>query len=178
MVSIELDENGGPSRAGYSGHAGGFVRPWAAVEKHNERPVVYVARGSHAAYFEHDARGHRTNSLPSRKGLPEPLQSGFDSFTRGFQETAWFLRLQDRTASNTPDSSSTPDTGILVDPQLIVLPSRDELGANPEFWWMRLDCAWGSSHLRFFGSVAPDPPWGQALKWQTPAAWFEGLVEG
>jgi hypothetical protein len=177
MVAIELGEDEQPLRAGYSGHASGFVRPWATVEKQGDRPVVYVARGSHAAYFSHNPKGHRTNSLPVRKGLPETVESAVNSFTKAFQDAAYFLRLQDRTAAKTLGLPSSPDAGQLVDPEVVVLPSRDDLGQNPDFWWMRLDCAWGSSHLRLTGSAAPDPPWGQALKWQTPASWFEGLAE-
>jgi hypothetical protein len=176
MVAIELDEDGAPSRAGYSGHASGFVRPWQAVERQGERPVIYVARGSHAAYFSHDPEGHRTNSLPSDKGWPKPLQSVWSSLTKAFQDTATFLRLQDRTVAKPSPEVPADDAGDVIDPELIVLPDRDELDQDTNFWWMRLDCAWGSSHARFFGSAGPPPPWRQLLKWQAPAAWFETLT--
>lgn len=43
-----------PTRLAYSGHAGGEQGKWTAAKVHREgdRPVVFVARGSHAAYFE------------------------------------------------------------------------------------------------------------------------------
>jgi len=60
-VSLRLDLNETPVRAGYAGHASGYKREWPAVEKEGDRPIVYVARGSHAAYFTHREKGHRTN---------------------------------------------------------------------------------------------------------------------
>src|SRR5439155_2463620 len=51
MVTVELDADGTPLRACYSGHESGFQRPWERVQKKDGHPIVYVARGSHAAYF-------------------------------------------------------------------------------------------------------------------------------
>jgi hypothetical protein len=43
-----------PTRLAYSGHAGGEQASWSdrKVRTEGSHPVVYVARGSHAAYFE------------------------------------------------------------------------------------------------------------------------------
>jgi hypothetical protein len=41
-----------PDLAVYAQHRHGERRTWAGVEKVGERPVVYVARGSHASYYE------------------------------------------------------------------------------------------------------------------------------
>lgn len=49
-----------PDLAGYAQHSSGQQRAWPRVERTGGRPVVYVARGSHASYFE---RG--TYLLPS-----------------------------------------------------------------------------------------------------------------
>lgn len=51
-------ENLEPVMAGYSSHESGRRRPWISVEKEGERPVVYVARGSHASYFEYREFGY------------------------------------------------------------------------------------------------------------------------
>jgi hypothetical protein len=54
MVQLRIRE-GEPDVAVYAQHRGGQKRAWADVEKHPsdpDRPVVYVARGSHGAYFE------------------------------------------------------------------------------------------------------------------------------
>lgn len=42
--------DGKPVGVHYSNHNGGYWRPWAEVAKEGERPVVYVARESHAMY--------------------------------------------------------------------------------------------------------------------------------
>ncbi len=49
-----------PDVAVYAQHSYGERRSWGAVEKVGERPVVYVARGSHASYFE--AGFHQTEA--------------------------------------------------------------------------------------------------------------------
>ena len=41
-----------PLVAGYSRHCSGEARPWAATARRNGHPIVYVALGSHANYFE------------------------------------------------------------------------------------------------------------------------------
>ena len=55
MIQIRLDAGGRPIRASYSQHEHGETREWADVEKwerDTNRPVVYLAPFSHAAYFE------------------------------------------------------------------------------------------------------------------------------
>ena len=165
-----------PDRAGYAGHAGGFWRTWQDVETQDGRPVVYVARGSHAAYFDHDPNGHRTNSLASRKGFPEPIDSLWNRLVLTIQDVAVFLRLQDRTAPNPRLEPDNPERGEQLALRLLVLPDHADLAQYPEFWWMRIDCAWGSSHARFFGSAAPPPPWRQNPKWDNPPLWMENLT--
>ena len=50
-VSVILDLSGRPLLAGYSQHNAGKRREWARVPKQGQRPVVYVALGSHANFF-------------------------------------------------------------------------------------------------------------------------------
>lgn len=52
MIQITL-ENEKPSKAFYSQHIGGQKAEWKNVEKEDEHPKVYVARGSHANYFRY-----------------------------------------------------------------------------------------------------------------------------
>ena len=54
MVQVRLGPDGTPDHAVYAQHAHAAGRPWDQVEQvpGTDRPVVYVARGSHAAYFE------------------------------------------------------------------------------------------------------------------------------
>lgn len=51
LVQIELADDERPTRAVFSQHREAEVQPWAKVVKHGARPLVYVARGSHANYF-------------------------------------------------------------------------------------------------------------------------------
>jgi hypothetical protein len=55
MIQIRLGDDDRPVTASYSQHERGETRAWADVEKWEEdpnRPVVYLAPFSHAAYFE------------------------------------------------------------------------------------------------------------------------------
>ena len=61
MVQLRMDTQAGhPDVAVYAQHGHGEARPWDEVEKLGDRPVVYVARGSHASYF--DAGFHHTEA--------------------------------------------------------------------------------------------------------------------
>jgi len=52
MVQFRMDADAGrPDLAVYSQHRYGEMRPWDEVETLGERPVIYVARGSHAGYY-------------------------------------------------------------------------------------------------------------------------------
>jgi hypothetical protein len=61
MVQYRMDDDAGhPDIAVHAQHRYGELRDWDAVEKLGDRPVVYVARGSHASYFE--AGFHQTEA--------------------------------------------------------------------------------------------------------------------
>jgi len=61
MVQYRMDDGAGrPDIAVYAQHRYGEMRPWEEIEKLGERPVVYVARGSHASYYE--AGFHQTEA--------------------------------------------------------------------------------------------------------------------
>ena len=51
LVQIELDDAERPVRVVFSQHKEAEVQPWGTVAKEGARPLVYVARGSHANYF-------------------------------------------------------------------------------------------------------------------------------
>jgi hypothetical protein len=53
MIALRIDESGAaPDLAVYAQHAYAEQRDWDDVAKEDERPVVFVARGSHGSYFE------------------------------------------------------------------------------------------------------------------------------
>jgi len=64
MVQLRMDDAAGhPDIAVYAQHSYGEMRDWDDIEKlaaDPSRPIVYVARGSHAAYFE--AGFHQTEA--------------------------------------------------------------------------------------------------------------------
>jgi hypothetical protein len=172
MVSIQLDADGKPVRAGYAGHAGGYKRDWALVEKEGEdRPRVYVARGSHAAYFAYRARGYRTNSLPIPKNLwplIQELVSGIYNLLRRY----W--PFWDHLPARPEDANADPlERGERLDiaaENIVILPEAVEDSAG-SLWWMRLRGKWGSRHFRGFGTIGPDPPW-MHDKWHRPSEWI------
>ena len=55
LIQVRLD-GGRPVEAVYAQHSGAERCPWSAVETRGGRPVVYVAGGSHAAYFRPGVR--------------------------------------------------------------------------------------------------------------------------
>jgi hypothetical protein len=79
MIQIEVDENANPRLAIYAQHESGAWRYWNEIERvgpNKERPVVYVARGSHASYFKpgkhfiQDIAKH----IPRYESLPDSLK--------------------------------------------------------------------------------------------------------
>ena len=56
LVQVREDAAGRPLEAVYAQHSGAERCPWAAVETRGGRPVIYLANGSHAAYFRPGVR--------------------------------------------------------------------------------------------------------------------------
>ncbi len=56
MVQVREDAAGRPVEAVFAQHSGAERCPWSAVEMRGGRPVVYLARDSHAAYFHPGVR--------------------------------------------------------------------------------------------------------------------------
>ncbi|MBK5225378.1 MAG: hypothetical protein JJD96_02230 [Thermoleophilia bacterium] len=93
LVQVDLNENSDPVQAAYSHHGGGTWRPWDAVEGPNGHPIVYVAAGSHANYFQAGdkfhifwplawdvAQGDGDTWNPAVKLLPEPAEASGTEF--------------------------------------------------------------------------------------------------
>jgi hypothetical protein len=64
VVTVILDRAGRPLTAAYSRHCSGVKRVWAKVPKRGQRPVVYVALGSHANYFASGTWPHEARCWP------------------------------------------------------------------------------------------------------------------
>jgi hypothetical protein len=75
MVQLRLGEDEVPDLAVYAQHTGGDQRSWDEVERPDggDRPVVYVARGSHASYFDPGIQwtGHWWDHADGKRKSPE-----------------------------------------------------------------------------------------------------------
>jgi hypothetical protein len=174
MIAIELDTAEQPKQAGYASHVGGLRRPWEQVEKDDSHPLVYVARGTHASYFDHKPGGHRTHSaVVPRKGWPKPVESAIGAAITVLEDMIVFLRLHDKTPAHPDRAQDEPlNRGEIIAPELVVLPEPEDVDESSDCWWMKLRGPWGSCHTRIFGDTAPDPPWEQGLKWSDPIRWL------
>jgi hypothetical protein len=179
MVTLELSADGTPLRAGYAGHQGGFKRNWERIDKKDGRPIVYVARGSHASYFEHKKGGHRTKSLAAPSGLPWLIDLIVRRGQRRIIELIKKLRWNDHTAAHPVYPGDEPwNRGEFISPTLLELPHLDEVTADGDRWWMRVQCRWGSRHARLRGTAAPYPAWEQRARYDDPLGWLEALDPG
>jgi hypothetical protein len=73
MIQLRLGASETPDLAVYAQHARTVARPWGEVETRGERPVVYVARGSHASYFTRGAHwtGHWFDHADGKGASPD-----------------------------------------------------------------------------------------------------------
>jgi hypothetical protein len=188
MVTVLLKEMGDdaepvPAMVGYSGHESGARRAWQGISRKGERPLVYVARGSHAAYLQHLAHGYHTGKLSYRKGL-KPWQESVYKAVFGLP-SRWFFFLGVRDYTASLEDEHDGNKGEIVEHiDLRVMPEKrpplDSIRTSPA-WWRFLDCPWGSSRPApgpFGGQfLGPDPPWLQEPKWTNPVNWVLSLRE-
>jgi hypothetical protein len=195
MASIVLDKDMRPQQVGFAGHSGGARREWTRLrgpegEPINDKPYIYVAWGSHAAYLDHLPEGHKSVSVEYRKNLTG-LGPVLNESAQILSRVLFFSGVRDFTPGH-PDDGSADVKGIELNPTVVPMPERSDLiggpgweieGAvgkdlrsDPEWWWMHLDGRWGSSHSRFFASIGPEPPWMKA-RWAAPLTWVNGLQE-
>ncbi|HZX50098.1 MAG TPA: hypothetical protein VFE94_03020 [Candidatus Paceibacterota bacterium] len=91
-----------PERSAYSAHLGGYRSNWDNVEKENDRPVVYVAEGSHANHFQ---RGVCDVTIPT--GI------GSDRGTSAKKLGTLDLRIVIDSILGGPSISTTPQKWLL-----------------------------------------------------------------
>ena len=169
MVTIELDPRSGPTRVGYSGHNGGARRQWDGITREGEHPLVFIARGSHAAYLDHMPLGHKTGHIEWDKGFPTPLKQGVWFVQNVLTKCIYFWGVRDYTSSI--DDEGDGGRGFPVEPEVRLMPDSASV-EDENWWWMNLDCRWGSSHTRIRDFMAPEPAWTKLEKWNSPLAWL------
>ncbi len=173
MVTIELGQDRIPVRIGLSGHFGGLLRMWERVCKVDERPLVYVARGSHAGYFEYRPRGYAVLNLVVRSNLPPGLRL-LVSALRGLPSIRRWRDLPP--ADPELDAGTDPkDIGVRVSPELHVLPDDIDQPPDAPWWWLRYRGNWGSNRPRLAGSAGIGSPWTYPVedpRWGDPVRWL------
>ncbi len=176
-AAVEIDEAGNPVRVGCSAHQVGSQRPWERVEKREGRPVIYVARGSHAGYFSHQKGGHQTDSFGPSKGLPWLLDLALRLVHRFVLDVFVFLQWKDQTPAHPNYATDGEDwnKGVFLSPTLVPMPRLDEIDDASPFWWIRMACPWGSRHSRLRGAAGPRAAWEQNFEWDEPLGWLDTL---
>ena len=173
MVTIVLTPDGSPQRIRLSSHHGGHGLPWSEAPRDGERPVVRVARGSHAGYFVYRKDGHDLTDLVRRTRLPGALR-----FLERLLKMLPPLGVRDHPPADASDAGALEHhRGVRVEPELRFVPQQPPDPATPEWadwWWLHYQGKWGSWHSRIAGTIGVDSPWGpvgQTGRWEDPAAW-------
>ena len=167
-----------PFGAAYASHDLGRWRRWQDVGRVDDagdegpggtHPVVYVARGSHASYFDYNEHGYhpemtRRLRLPFFGDYAVPSQFAFE----GRRTTDWVA-----------DNCSGFSNGLaLLIERVCVMPPETHLRdlaalrADDAWWWLAYRGRWGTPEfLPFFGGSGPRGPQWQGAKWNNPFRW-------
>ena len=166
MMVFNVSESGiAPRLCAASAHVRGFKLDWGEVQKTNDHlepvnngthPVIYVAHGSHAGYFNGSGRYFTAPEIVRRaaarlKKEPRKLMD----FTTAFGE----------------------ETAFLVD--AAVMPDEANGKWSGEWRWLNHRGRWGSRgdwDLEF-GDSGPRGPKFSMLKWIDPFRWVETICE-
>jgi len=171
-VSILLRE-GQPVGVACSQHEAGEYREWSQVERRGERPVLYVAAGSHAMYFEPGAR------FTERKVGGFTVTS-LDAAIIG----ADVLDYLDITPSRTDQASviDNSEVRLIPDPDPNTglwghLSHADNCRGDCEqnYEWLNFHGHWGVSAFAKSGASGPYGPAYSGLRWDNPRMWSESL---
>jgi hypothetical protein len=118
MIQIHLAREK-PDRAVYAQHSVAEGRDWRQVDllPNTQRPIVYVARGSHASYFEPGTQwtGHWFDHADGKRRSPEPRLVVVDETVPEFRWVRWPGRWGDTKAGKNPLDSNSP-TGLGAKP--------------------------------------------------------------
>lgn len=167
-----------PLGAAYASHDLGRWRRWRDVPRSDDagrededgaHPIVYVARGSHASYFDHNEHGYH----------PAMTRSLRVPFLGDYTIPSQFV-LETRAATDwVADAYSGLGVGeavladrVAVMPPEAILRDLSALRADDEWWWLAYRGLWGAPEfLPFFGGSGPRGPKWQGVKWRNPFRW-------
>lgn len=151
-----------PVGAGYYSHETGTRRRWSDIERSQfggDHPLVYVAAGSHASYFQYTKGGY----VVTVPGLIVPV-----------------LKIKLKVSFSTTQVDLVPDKERFspVAPRVEMLP--DPVGppnSQHPAWehdkWLAFPGSWGIRPLYGFGYGGPRGPRFKGLKWHKPFVWVE-----
>ncbi len=148
-----------PLGATYSVHENGVRRHWKDIERiEDTHPMVYVASGSHASYFQYVAEGHSTEVAGTFLGRLK-FKIGLSAGKRDFVPQP-----------NLQQPPRVLQVEVLPDPIDVV--SADN-PARRHLKWMGFKGSWGARELGRFIAGGPIGPAQKGLKWLNPFAWSE-----
>jgi hypothetical protein len=177
------DEELTPVSCAYSCHFNGRLREWEDVTKAGgTHPVVYVARGSHANYFDGDPMGFSTGATINDVSL------GLPGFLRAYARLKGTFMGSSISVSSTltqEDSEGKSRDYVPTVPHDDLTPANDTAAIhvfpyyiesdvvpynhNPlwdDWWWLRYQGLWGEG--------IKGPPW-QGDRWSDPWQWAKTL---
>lgn len=167
-----------PLGAAYGAHDLGRWRRWQDLQRVNDagvesrsgdHPMVFVARGSHASYFDHNPNGYHP-SMTRKLRVP---------FLGDYSIPSQFVLEQRNAIDWVADPQSGAGNGVTVFTENVkVMPTENvlrdlaALKADDDWWWMAYQGLWGSPEvLPFFGGSGPRGPRGQGIRWTNPFRW-------
>jgi hypothetical protein len=163
-------ENLVPQVVGYASHVSGRRRPWCDVEREGTHPVVYVARGSHASYFNYRPEGYAA-------GIPIAIKIPWVNATITSQIRRVGLGHRDWVA----DPATHPQGSVLLHPgqdyQVRLLPNLDPRSRRfdaddlRDLDWLVYPGLWGDRPLFSIGGSGPKGPLWHGLRSDNPFEW-------
>ena len=174
IVRPQEDGQWEPLKAGYAAHVSGVHRDWKELNFDPENPnspLVFVAAGSHAAYFEYREQGYSTVARQV-KSIPWL-----------FRLVRWFIRRSkiELLSQDLIDLVPPNDTAYYVRPHIRMMPANPPRD-DPHWWWMHYAGMWGEKPDKSVdlgeGDLSlindgPRGPWNQWRRWDNPFLWVE-----
>ncbi|MDX6631683.1 MAG: hypothetical protein QOH00_3929 [Gaiellales bacterium] len=184
MIQVRLHDEV-PNLAVYCQHTGADKRDWAEVQKipGTERPIVFVARGSHASYFERGTQwtGHWFDHADGNRKSPEVALEIVDDRDDVWHWIRWPGSWGDTKASGDNPLDSNSPRGPAAhsqwdDPLGLIQKAQEELAAPAEKRSPppppHVRSEWADGRIRVLYEVKPAPggrrPMGLAVTVNSP----------
>jgi hypothetical protein len=160
-----------PVAAAYSNHLGSLWRPWSKVGKllsddgtPTDHPLVYVALGSHAQYFEPKEIGYEAPfalNVPSFFGRIDARVVGTRAAATARERDHVVRRaaLTKAEVTNVYALKVTPKDLLSIDPFI-----PEQLDWKP-WWWLRFRGRWAETYQPIIGPAAQLEKWFGSFDW-------------